>query len=56
MHELDEDVVVVEHPPEAEAIDVWVMDATSVNSDRHRSLVIDLTGEVVGDTEVGDNE
>lgn len=56
MYELDEDVVVVEHPPEAEALDVWVMDEASVNSDRHRSVVIDLSGGIVADTNVGDND
>lgn len=56
MHELDHDVIVTEGPTGAEALDVWVLDPESLESDTHRSVVLDAEGNTLGDSRMSDSD
>lgn len=56
MAELGHDLVVTEGPGSmaAQAVDIWVMTPETLESDTHRSVVLDPEGEILGDTQLED--
>jgi hypothetical protein len=51
MAEYGHDVVVLEGPgaESAKALEVWIMDDETVNTNTHRSVVVDSEGDEIGD-------